>query len=150
MIAREIPVSRLVGRTADRDLERGRLHQGEGADHLAPHAVDGGRREGAVMCGQALAHDLGLAAAAGTTGRPAALRGRDRADQSGAATDRAVQVAVDGVDFLPQASRLGASMSSFCDFAAIQSGGPASRRSRSLIAPASRPAPPLSSRLSGI
>ena len=54
--------SRLVDGPADGDLEVRRLHQREGAHHLAPHAVDCGRRERPLMRRQPLTHDLGLAA----------------------------------------------------------------------------------------
>ena len=106
MIAREIPVAGLVGRTADRDLEPRRLHQRKGAHHLAPHPIDRGSGKGAVVRGQPLAQHLGLAAR--TQRQPAGRLGRgDLADQGSAAANQLVQVAVDGVDFLPQRVQFG-------------------------------------------
>jgi hypothetical protein len=106
MIAREVPVARLVVRPADRDLDIRRLHQGEGAHHLAPHAVDGGGRERPLMGLEALAHDLRLAA--GPERQPARRLGSgDAIDQGCAAPDQAMQFAVDGIDFLAQAVETG-------------------------------------------
>src|SRR5215475_4230958 len=105
MIAREVPIARLVDGPADGDPEIGSLHQGEGAHHLAPHAVDGGRRERTLMLGQPLAHDLRLTA--GSQRQAGRFGCRNPIHQGGATLDEPVQFTVYGVDFLPQEVEIG-------------------------------------------
>ena len=113
MVARQVPVARLVGRTADGDLEARRLDQREGAHHLAPHAIDRAGRELSVMRRQPLAQHLRLTA---RPQRQAARRlgGGDVGDHLRAAPDQAVQLGVDGIDFLPQDFEIGSVHKGLC------------------------------------
>src|SRR6185437_5404907 len=106
MIAGDVPVAWLVGRPADRNPEVLGLHQRKGADHLTPHAVDGGDRKGAVVRCEALAQDLGFAA--GPHSEAACGLGCGNLPHQGCpAANKPVQLAVDSVDFLSQSFETG-------------------------------------------
>ena len=106
VVAREAPVAGLVVRTANRDLQPGRLDQREGAHHLAPHAIDGAGGELTVVRCHSLAQDLRLAPRPQREATRRLGRG-DMADDLRSTADQAVQVGVEGVDFLPQAVETG-------------------------------------------